>query len=68
MFESRRHLALLGLRMVAQFGFGGRNVADRLQQPAMGEPVDPFERRELDRLEATPRPPAARSPRPCKVR
>ena len=50
MFESRRHRALLGLRIVAQFGFGGRDVPNGLQQPAMVEPVDPFERRELDRL------------------
>src|SRR5690606_26907017 len=35
---------------------GRRDVADGLQQPAMVEPVDPGERRELDRLEAPPWP------------
>ncbi|GAB5378315.1 MAG: hypothetical protein AcusKO_47770 [Acuticoccus sp.] len=33
------------------------NVADRLQEPAMVEPVDPGERRELDSLEGSPRTP-----------
>jgi len=37
--------------VVALFGFGGRDVADGLQQPAIIEPVDPFARRELDGLE-----------------
>ena len=42
--------------MVARFGFRRRNIADRLQQPPVVEPVDPFERGELDRFEAAPRP------------
>lgn len=37
--------------MVAVFGFCRWNVADGLQQPAMVEPVDPFERGELDGFE-----------------
>lgn len=31
--------------------FGRRDVADGLQQPAIGEPVKPFERGERDGLE-----------------
>src|SRR4029077_20282990 len=38
------------------FGFGRRDVADGLQQPAIVEPVDPGQGRELDGLEAPPRP------------
>lgn len=34
----------------------GRDVADRLQQPAIIEPIDPVQRGELDRLEAPPWP------------
>ena len=37
------------------FSFGRRDVADWLQQPAMVEPVDPFEGRVFDRLERSPR-------------
>ena len=40
--------------MVAQLGFGGPDSSDRLQQPSMIEPVDPFERVELDRLYIAP--------------
>jgi hypothetical protein len=32
-----------------------RHVADRLQDPAVVEPVDPLERRELDFLDVAPR-------------
>ena len=38
--------------VVGCFGFGRRDVADGLQQPAVVEPVDPFERGELDGFEA----------------
>jgi hypothetical protein len=38
--------------VVAFLGFRRRDVADGLQQAAIIEPVDPFQRRELDRLEA----------------
>ena len=44
------------MRIVARLGFGRRDIADRLEQPPVVEPVDPFQRRELDRLEAAPRP------------
>jgi hypothetical protein len=38
------------------FGFGWWAVADGLQQPAVVEPIDPFQRRKLDSLERPPRP------------
>ena len=41
---------------IAFLGFGRRDVADGLQQPAIVEPVDPGQGRELDGLEAPPRP------------
>ena len=37
------------------FGFGRRDVADGLQQPAMVEPVDPFDRGVFDGFKAAPR-------------
>ena len=46
------------MRIIARLGFGRREVSNRLQQPPVVEPVDPFQRRELDRLEAAPRPAA----------
>ena len=46
------------MRIVARLGFGRRDVSDRLQQPPVVEPVDLLQRRELDRLEAAPRPAA----------
>lgn len=36
-------------------GFRRRDAADGLQQPAIVEPVDPFERGELDGFEGAPR-------------
>jgi hypothetical protein len=54
LFESRRDGGLVELRIIARFGFGRRNVSDRLQQPSIVEPVDPFERGELDLFEAAP--------------
>jgi hypothetical protein len=41
---------------MAGFGFGWRNVSDRLEKPSVIESVGPFERRKLDLLEAAPRP------------
>ena len=35
--------------------FGRRDVADRLEQAAVITPVDPFERREFDGVERSPR-------------
>ena len=54
--ESRCHCWLIQRGVVALLGLGRRDVADRLQQPAIVEPVDPFQRRELDGLERPPRP------------
>ena len=56
--ESRHSGEFLGLRIVARLGFGRREVSDRLEQPPVVEPVDPFEGCELDRLKAAPRPAA----------
>ena len=42
--------------LVAFLGFGRRYVADGLQEPSVVEPVDPFQRRELDGLQAAPWP------------
>jgi hypothetical protein len=55
MFRSA-HGLLVGHGVVAIFGFSRRDVADRLEEPAVIEPVDPFERRELDGLKGTPWP------------
>jgi len=55
-FESRRHGGLLRHGIVAFLGFGRRDVADGLQQPAIIEPVHPLQRRELDSLERPPWP------------
>jgi hypothetical protein len=44
---------------VSLLGLGGRDVADGLEQAARVVPVDPFERGELDLLEAAPRPASA---------
>ena len=42
-----RHDWSLLLTIVRLLVLGGRNVADGLEQPAIVEPVDPFERRVL---------------------
>jgi hypothetical protein len=57
-FESRCHGGLLRHGIVAFLGFGRRDVADGLQQPASIEPAHPFQRRELDTLERPPWPAA----------
>jgi hypothetical protein len=44
-FESRGQLLLIYHGVVACLGFGRRDVADGLQQPAIVEPVDPGQRR-----------------------
>jgi hypothetical protein len=54
-FESRCHGSLFEHSVVAVFfTFGWRDVADGLQQPAMVEPVHPFERGELDGFDGPP--------------
>ena len=45
----------LKLSVVCGLGLGRWNVADRLEQATVVEPVDPFEGGELDGLEGTPR-------------
>lgn len=42
--------------VISFFGFRRRDVADRLEKPAIVEPVDPFECRVFDRLEQPPWP------------
>ena len=56
MSESRRHGWFIQHDVVAFLGFRRRDVADGLEQPAIVEPVEPSQCRELDRLEAPPRP------------
>ena len=58
MFESRRFGGLLDLRIVTRFGLGRRNISDRLQQSPVVEPVDPFQRGELNLFNVSPRSPA----------
>ena len=53
-FESRRHGELIDLRIVVRLCFGGRDVADRFEQAAVVEPVDPFEGCVFDRFKAAP--------------
>jgi hypothetical protein len=55
-FESGCHGQLFDHGGIALLGFGRRDVADGLQQPAIVEPIDPDQTRELDVLEASPRP------------
>jgi len=42
------------LGIVARLGFGGRDVADGLEEAPMVEPVHPFEGSELHRLSMAP--------------
>jgi len=42
------------LAIVRRFRFRRRHVTDGLQQPSMIEPVDPYQRRVLDLVEAPP--------------
>jgi transposase len=54
-FESRCQFLLIEHGVVALLGLGRRDVVDR-HQPAAVEPVDPFQRRELNGFERPPRP------------
>lgn len=54
MFESRCHIHCFDVSIILFFGFGGRDVSDRLEQTAVIEPVDPFERGIFNRLEGSP--------------
>jgi hypothetical protein len=53
-FESRRQLQPVERGVVAFLGFGRRDVASGLQEPASVEPVDPCQRRDLDSFEVPP--------------
>ena len=46
---------MLGLSIVRRFGLGRRSVSDRLEDPAVVEPIDPLEGCELHCFEAPPR-------------
>ena len=46
---------MLKLGIVTCFGLGGWNSADRFEQASIVEPVDPFQRGELDGFQASPR-------------
>ena len=54
MFESGGHGLTGDLGIVARLSFGGRDIADRLEEAPMVEPVDPFQGGKLDRLDAAP--------------
>ena len=56
--ESRCHGEGLDLLIVARFGFGGRDVADGLEQAAVVEPIHPVEGGELNLLQRAPGSPA----------
>ena len=46
----------LCLGMIARFRLGGRHVADRFEQAAVIEPINPFEGGVFHCLEGSPRP------------
>ena len=54
MFESGCHGLTGDLGIVARLGFGGRDIADRLEEAPMVEPVDPLQGSELHRLGMAP--------------
>ena len=51
MFESRHHSERSGLCIEAGLRFGGRDVSDGLEQAAVVEPIDPFQRGIFDRFQ-----------------
>ena len=55
MVESRRHSGERERGIVGGLGFGGRDVADGLEEPATVAPVNSFERGVLDGLLGAPR-------------
>ncbi len=65
MLESSCYGLTGDLGIIARLGFGGRNIADGLEETPVVEPVHPFEGSELDRLGAAPglrrRPPPRQS-------
>ena len=55
MVESSRHGLSLVESITVPFALGQRHVADRLEQPPVVEPIDPFQRRVLHGIEGSPR-------------
>jgi hypothetical protein len=53
-FASCRHGKPILFRIIARFGFCGRDISDRFKQATIVEPVDPFEGGEFHRLGAAP--------------
>src|SRR3546814_12365258 len=51
----RSHGDVVQHGVISFFGFSGRDVADRLEQPPVVEPVDPFERGIFDSFKGSPR-------------
>lgn len=58
MVESGCHGLSLVESMIVPFVLGRRHVADRLEQPPIVEPVNPFQCRILHGVEGPPRPPS----------
>ena len=53
-YKLRGHGDVVQHGVVALFGFGGRDIADWFEKPSVVEPVDPFERCELDGFKGSP--------------
>jgi hypothetical protein len=53
--ESGCHGLTGDLGIVARLGFGGRDIADGLEEAPVVEPVDPFQGGKLDCFDAAPR-------------
>jgi hypothetical protein len=49
LFESGCHGLTGDLGIVARLGFSGRDIADRLEEAPVVEPVDPFQGGKLDK-------------------
>ena len=55
MFESRGFGGILDWRIITRFGLGRGNISARLQQSPVVDPVDRFQRSELNLFNITPR-------------
>ena len=53
-FKLRCHGDVVQRGVISMLGFGGRDVADGLQQSPVVEPVHPFQRCELDGFKGSP--------------
>ncbi len=54
MFKLRSHGDVVQHGVISFLGFSGRDVSDRLDQPTVVEPVDPFERGIFDNFKGSP--------------